>query len=198
MIESGDGAAAYYADIMQAVLTLAVTAPGGPPAEAADFLARLDGRWLASAWDDGLHPGEAQRVRAAARHLPDIQLRFATLLGRLGPALDGPGNLRDADAWYFILEGTSEQSVAEAQAMAITELAARAATDPTAEPRGRSCWPPTTTAACPAGCRCRTCTSAAGRWASGCRSRPSPGRAWEPPRTSGTGSRPPPTAASGC
>ena len=135
MIESGDGAAAYYADIMQAVLTLAVTAPCGPPARAADFLARLDGRWLASAWDDGLHPGEVQRIRGAARHLPDIQLRFATLLGRLGPALDGPGNLRDADAWYFILEGTSQKSVAEAQAMAITELAARAATDPAGPPR---------------------------------------------------------------
>jgi hypothetical protein len=135
MIESGDGAAAYYADIMQAVLTLAVTAPGGPPAAAADFLARLDGRWLAGAWDDGLHPGEVQRIRGAARHLPDIQLRFATLLGRLGPALDGPGNLRDADAWYFILEGTSQKSVAEAQAMAITELVAHAATDPTAPAR---------------------------------------------------------------
>jgi DNA-binding MarR family transcriptional regulator len=58
---------------------------------------------------------------------PDIQLRFATLLGRLGPALDGPGTLADADAWYFILEGTREPSVAEAQAMAVTELAARAA-----------------------------------------------------------------------
>ena len=135
MIESGDGAAAYYADIMQAVLTLAVTAPCGPPARAADFLARLDGRWLASAWDDGLHLGEVQRIRGAARHLPDIQLRFATLLGRLGQALDGPGNLRDADAWYFILEGTSQKSVAEAQAMAITELAAHAATDPAGQPR---------------------------------------------------------------
>jgi hypothetical protein len=30
MIETGPGAAAYYADIMQAVLTLAVTAPAGP------------------------------------------------------------------------------------------------------------------------------------------------------------------------
>ena len=37
-------------------------------------------------------------------------------------------SLEDADAWYFILEGTREPSVAEAQAMAITELAARAAT----------------------------------------------------------------------
>ncbi len=135
MIETGDGAAAYYADILQAVLTLAVAAPGGPPASAAGFLERLDSRWLQNAWDDGRHPAEAARARAAARHLPDIQLRFATLLGRLGPALDGPGALADADAWYFILEGTREPSVAEAQAMAITELAARAATDPAAEPR---------------------------------------------------------------
>ena len=45
-------------------------------------------------------------------------------------AFDGPGQLTDADAWYFILEGTREPSVAEAQALAITELAARAATSP--------------------------------------------------------------------
>jgi hypothetical protein len=134
MIDSGTGAAAYYADMLQAVLTLAVTAPAGPPLNAAAFLDRLEARWLARAWGDGRHPGEAARARAAARHLPDIQLRFATLLGRLGPALDGPGSLAEADAWYFILEGTREPSVAEAQAMAITELAARAATDPAAEP----------------------------------------------------------------
>jgi hypothetical protein len=135
MIESGTGAAAYYADIMQAVLTLAVTAPGGPPVNGAGFLDRLDGRWLRNAWSDGRHPAEVARVHAAARHLPDIQLRFATLLDRLGPALDGPGTLADADAWYFILEGTSEPSVAEAQAMAITELAAHAAVSPYGEPR---------------------------------------------------------------
>jgi hypothetical protein len=135
MIDSGTGAAAYYADILQAVITLAITAPGGPPLNAAAFLDRLDVRWLKGAWGDGRHPRQLERVRAAARHLPDIQLRFATLLGRLGPALDGPGSLADADAWYFILEGTSEPSVAEAQAMAITELAARAVTDPAAEPR---------------------------------------------------------------
>ena len=135
MIDSGTGAAAYYADILQAVLTLAITAPGGPPLNASAFLDRLDVRWLQRAWGDGLHAQQLARVRGAARHLPDIQLRFATLLGRLGPALDGPGTLADADAWYFILEGTREPSVAEAQAMAITELAARAATDPAAEPR---------------------------------------------------------------
>ena len=128
MIESGDGAAAYYADIMQAVVMLAVTAPAGPPLSAAGFLDRLSARWLHAAWDDGRHPTEMEWVRAATRHMPDIQLRFVTLLQRLGPGLDGPGNLADADVWYFILEGTREPSVAEAQAMAITELTAAAAT----------------------------------------------------------------------
>ena len=135
MIESGTGAAAYYADILQAVLRLAVLAPCGPPVNTAGFLGRLDARWLQHAWGDGRHPGEVARARAAARHLPDIQLRYATLLARLGPALDGTGTLADADAWYFILEGTREPSVAEAQAMALTELAAHAATDLDAEPR---------------------------------------------------------------
>jgi hypothetical protein len=135
MIDSGTGPAAYYADILQAVLILAVTAPGGPPLNAAAFLDRLDAKWLLRAWGDGRHRGELAQVRAAARHLADIRLRFVTLLGRLGPALDGPGNLADYDAWYCILEGTSEPSVAEAQAMAITELTAHAATDLAAEPR---------------------------------------------------------------
>jgi hypothetical protein len=135
MIDTGEGNAAYYADILQAALMLAVTAPGGPPVNAAAFLDRLDARWLAHAWNDGHHPEQLARTRAAAKHLPDIRLRMATLLDRLGPALDGPGTLADADAWYFILEGTSEPSVAQAQAMALTELAAHAATTPYGEPR---------------------------------------------------------------
>ena len=40
-----------------------------------------------------------------------------------------------ADAWYCILEGTSEPSVAQAQALALTELLAHAATSMTTEPR---------------------------------------------------------------
>src|SRR5208283_4913967 len=98
-------------------------------------LDRLEARWLTNAWSDGCHPQQVARVQAATKHLPDIQLRLATLLDRLGPALDGPGTLADADAWYFILEGTSEPSVAEAQAMALTELTAHAATSLDAEPR---------------------------------------------------------------
>jgi hypothetical protein len=133
MIEHGQGSAAYYADITQAVLTLAVTAPPGPPRSAAEFLARLDAGWLDDAWSG--HPDRLAVLRAAKPHAGDIQLRYTTLLRRLGPALDGPGRLTDADAWYLILEGTSEPSVAEAQAMALTELVAHAATSRGTEPR---------------------------------------------------------------
>jgi hypothetical protein len=135
MIETGDGAAAYYTDIMQTVVTLALAAPGGPPPDATSFLDRLDVTWLESAYSDGAHEAAMIRIRAARAHLGDIQLRCATLLGRLGPALDGPGTLQGADVWYCILEGTREQSVAETQAMALTELVAYAATDPGTERR---------------------------------------------------------------
>jgi hypothetical protein len=89
LIESGEGPAAYYADVTQAVITLAVTAPPGPPASAAAFLGRLDPGWLQAAWS-----GDTARlaaVTAARRGLADASLRYRTLLERLGPALDGPG-----------------------------------------------------------------------------------------------------------
>ena len=89
MIESGTGAAAYYADMLYACVVLAVTAPPGPPFNTASFLDRLDTKWLQHAWGDGRHPRQFEQARAAAKHLRDIQLRYAALLDRLGPALDG-------------------------------------------------------------------------------------------------------------
>lgn len=123
LIEHGTGAAAYYADVMEAVVALAVGAPCGPPATTAGFLARLDPGWLALAYADGQDDKLAQ-VRAAARQVPDIALRFRTLFRRLGPGLDGPGGFPDADAWYCILEGTAEMAVAEAQARALVDMLA--------------------------------------------------------------------------
>ena len=197
MIDTGTGAAAYYADILQAVLD-----PGRPGSlqaagDTTSFLDRLEAKWLQHAWGDGRHPAELARARAAGRHLPDIQLRYATLLGRLGPALDGPGTLAEADAWYCILEGTREPSVAEAQAMALTELAARAATALDGEPRVMLLAAddfPAVAGRVPS----PTCTSAADRWASGSRSPRRPGRAWAAMTMSGTGSRPPRTAGCSC
>jgi hypothetical protein len=133
MIESGDGNAAFYADILQSAARLAVHAPPGPPTSAAEFLARLTPGWLEAAYAG--QPAALAKVEAAKPHLGAVALRYDTLLARLGPGLDGPGRLTDADAWYFILEGTREPSVAEAQARALTELIAHAATDRTATPR---------------------------------------------------------------
>src|SRR5215470_4854677 len=63
-------------------------------------------------------------IASASRHLADVALRLRTLFRRLGGGLDGPGGFGDADAWYFILEGTEQPAVAEAQARAIVDLLA--------------------------------------------------------------------------
>jgi hypothetical protein len=124
LIEHGSGGAAYYTDVMEAVVALAVEAPAGVPASTADFLARLDTGWLMLAYSAGGYDEQLTLVRSAARQVPDIALRFRTLFRRLGPGLDGPGSFADADAWYCILEGTSEIAVAEAQARALVDLLA--------------------------------------------------------------------------
>jgi len=124
LIEHGSGGAAYYTDVMEAVVALAIEAPAGPPASTADFLARLDIGWLMLAYSAGDYDEQLALVRSAARQVPDIALRFRTLFRRLGPGLDGPGSFADADAWYCILEGTSEIAVAEAQARALVDLLA--------------------------------------------------------------------------
>jgi hypothetical protein len=129
LVEQGDGPAAYYADITQAALRLAVHAPPRPPRNSAGFLERLSPGWLERAYAEA-RPAELAQVAAARPHLGDIAMRYTVLLDRLGDGLNGTGSLEDADAWYCILEGTAEPSVAEAQAMALIELAARAATSP--------------------------------------------------------------------
>jgi hypothetical protein len=124
LIEHGTGGAAYYTDVMEAVVALAVEAPAGPPAGSAEFLARLDPGWLILAYSAGGLDDQLRVAHAAARQVPDIALRFRTLFRRLGTGLDGPGDFADADAWYCILEGTGEIAVAEAQARALVDLLA--------------------------------------------------------------------------
>ncbi|HEY1641052.1 MAG TPA: hypothetical protein VGG35_10220 [Streptosporangiaceae bacterium] len=123
LVEQGTGGAAYYADVLDAVVALAVTAPCGPPAGRAEFLARLDPGWLTLAWQAGGGP-ELELIRTAGRQVADVALRYRALFRRLGPGLDGPGSLADADAWYCIVEGTAETAVAEAQARALVDLLA--------------------------------------------------------------------------
>jgi hypothetical protein len=124
LIEHGTGAAAYYADVMEALVGLAVEAPCGPPRSAAELLDRLEPGWLAVAYGASGSAADHAMIRSSARHVGDVALRFRTLFRRLGPGLDGHGGFADADAWYCILEGTDQIPVAEGQARALTDLLA--------------------------------------------------------------------------
>jgi hypothetical protein len=128
LIEHGTGAAAYYTDVMEALVALAVEAPAGPPRSAQELRDRLDAGWLSLAYAATGRPADLALIRSSARLLPDIALRYRALFRRLGAGLDGPGGFGDADAWYCILEGTSEPAVAEGQARALTDLLAQFAT----------------------------------------------------------------------
>jgi hypothetical protein len=128
LIEHGTGGAAYYTDVMEALVALAVEAPPGPPRSAQELRDRLDPGWLSLAYAATGQPADLALIRSSARLLPDIALRYRALFRRLGAGLDGPGGFGDADAWYCILEGTSEPAVAEGQARALTDLLAFFAT----------------------------------------------------------------------
>jgi hypothetical protein len=124
LIEHGTGGAAYYTDVMEALVALAVSAPCGPPTSSADFLARLDADWLAAVYGAAGDGDAVATIRSGKRAFEDVKLRFRTLWRRLGAGLDGGSSFADADAWYCVLEGTAEASVAEAQARALTDLLA--------------------------------------------------------------------------
>ena len=121
LIEHGTGGAAYYTDVMEAIVSLAVGAPGGPPTCSADFLARLDPGLLAASYAASGDGAAVTTIRSGKRGFEDVELRFRALWRRLGAGLDGGGSFGDADAWYCVLEGTAEGAVAEAQARALTE-----------------------------------------------------------------------------
>jgi hypothetical protein len=144
LVEHGTGSAAYYADVMEAIVELAVQSPGGPPAGSADFLGRLDLDWLTSAYagpglgaamgfGTGPGPGQAEALatlRSGAHLIADVALRFRSLWRRLGPGFDAAGTFADADVWYCILEGTADTRVAEAQARALVDLLTSYVTGP--------------------------------------------------------------------
>ncbi len=94
LIEHGTGAAAYYADVMEAMVALAVGAPCGPPASAADFLARLDPAGSALAYAAPATTSDAALRPLGGPAFSDIALRFRTLFRRLGQRPGRAGQLR--------------------------------------------------------------------------------------------------------
>jgi len=76
MLDTADaGPAAYYADITQAALTLAITAPARPPGSAAEFLGRARPRLARGRlrWRLAAPVGGPRRRAAPARHRPALQ-----------------------------------------------------------------------------------------------------------------------------
>ena len=127
LIEHGTQGAAYYRDVLEAIVSLAVRAPCGPPGDCAEFMSRLSKGWLEQAYAQ--LPRGLATVRSARKEMfDDVLLRFRTLWRRLGDGFEGRSTFADADAWYFILEGTAETSIAEAQARALVDLLAHYAT----------------------------------------------------------------------
>ncbi len=105
-------------------MSLAVSAPSGPPADAADFLARLDAGWLATAYGDGQPRRRAGPDRAPGARRRTWRCGSARCSGGSALAWTGLAASRDADVWYCILEGTAEIAVAEAQARPLVDLLA--------------------------------------------------------------------------
>ena len=98
---------------------------------------------------------KAAEVRAAAGHAGEVRLRYRALLDRLGPGFDGQDAITDFDGLYCVLEGTASVAVAQAQARALTELVAEAATSWTSGGvGGRACWCWMSSRRCRGGCRC--------------------------------------------
>jgi len=91
LIEHGTGAAAFYADVMEAVVALAVEAPCGPPADSADFMSRLETDWLHAAYASAGHDADQALIRSASRQIGDIALRFASVTIVDAGDLDCPG-----------------------------------------------------------------------------------------------------------
>jgi len=178
MIESGDGPAAFLRRRHPGRL---VPGPSPPPAGPARRRRRLPRPGSTpGGWGDALgRPclGELGRRLRPPRRNPGARtrLRYHTpACKRLGPRARRPrASLADADAWYFILEGTREADRRRSrQAMAHHRASrAHAATAAGTEPRAAILLGlPTTTPPCPARVpRCGSSTSGAGPWASASR-----------------------------
>ena len=115
LIEHGTGGAAYYTDVMEALVALAVYAPCGPPTSSADFLTRLDADWLAAAYaasgdGDGSRPSVLEN---------GLRRRAAAVPRAVAAARRGARRrlvVRGLRRLVLRLEGTAEAAVAEAQA----------------------------------------------------------------------------------
>src|SRR5260221_4157597 len=69
LIEHGTGSAAYYADVMEALIGLVVESPGRPPRSARELLGRVEAGWLAAAYAGSVNAADHSLIKSASRHL---------------------------------------------------------------------------------------------------------------------------------
>ena len=101
----------YYRKLTSSLVSLAVHAPGGPPASSREFLARLDAGtrknpgWLLRAYAGPQHWYERRKIEKLRPHMADLSLTFDGFFDGIAGGLDGRFAYEDADAIYIGLDG---------------------------------------------------------------------------------------------
>src|SRR6266699_6398510 len=107
----------YYRRVTSALVSLAVHAPIGPPRSSQEFLARLDEKWLTSAYAGRVHWYAQRKIKKLSEHIDETSLTYDGFFDGAAGGLDGTFAFEDADAVYIGLEGDAltEQAVTMAR-----------------------------------------------------------------------------------
>ena len=103
----------YYRRVTSALVSLAVHAPIGPPRSSQEFLARLDEKWLTSAYAGKIHWYAQRKIKKLSEHIDETSLTYDGFFDGVAGGLDGTFAFEDADAVYVGLDGDAlkEQAV---------------------------------------------------------------------------------------
>lgn len=103
----------YYRRVTSTLVSLAVYAPVGPPRSSQEFLARLDEKWLTSAYAGRVHWYAQRKIKKLSEHIDETSLTYDGFFDGAAGGLDGTFAFEDADAIYIGLDSDSlkEQAV---------------------------------------------------------------------------------------
>ncbi len=114
----------YYRRITSALVSLAVNAPGGPPRNSQEFLARLDEKWLKYAYAGRVHWYAQRKIKKLSEHIYETSLTYDGFFDGVAGGLDGAWAYEDADAIYIGLDGDALKEQAVGMARYLLEDAA--------------------------------------------------------------------------
>jgi hypothetical protein len=96
-----EGGGTYYRDLSVNLVRLACIAPGGPPRNSSDLLARLDKTALLTLWAG--HARAAEIARFRDEHIDACRQRYRSFFDATDGQLDGSWAFEDADCAYLLL-----------------------------------------------------------------------------------------------